>query len=209
MTHRPDGERTRRIHVPPSIPPSESPTEPIGRIPVNRGAAEPPWWQTVHRDRQPAPPRPPRIRRPPVVVRPPAAPTPPMAAPPPSRPNPPPPHRRSPPPRRRGLLLTAAGVILAVGAAAAVAVVLSGRPGPSAKVLDVAAAQRGVAAVLVDPVIGYGVTSVSAVVCNDGVDPPVRRGESFTCQVVVDGTSRRVLVVFQDDDGTYAVDRPR
>lgn len=87
--------------------------------------------------------------------------------------------------------------------------VLSGRTGPSAKVLDIAAAQRGVAAVLVDPVIGYGVTSVSAVVCNDGVDPPVRRGESFTCQVVVDGTSRRVLVVFQDDDGTYAVDRPR
>ena len=45
--------------------------------------------------------------------------------------------------------------------------------------------------------------------CNDGKDPGVKKGASFTCDVVVDGRQRQVLVVFQDDDGTYEVDRPR
>jgi len=50
---------------------------------------------------------------------------------------------------------------------------------------------------------------VSDVVCNDGNDPDIRKGATFTCQVVVEGRKRQVLVVFSDDNGTYEVDRPR
>lgn len=111
--------------------------------------------------------------------------------------------------RRRGIVIAAGAAAVAVAAAAAVSVTTGGRTDSAGQVLDVAAAQRGVTAVLVDPINGYGVVSVDAATCNNGVNPPVRRGESFSCDVIVDGAPRRVLVVFQDDDGTYAVDRPR
>jgi len=77
------------------------------------------------------------------------------------------------------------------------------------KVLDVSKAEAGVQRVLVDPVEGYGATSVSDVVCNGGDDPVVKKGATFTCDVVVDGRKRQVLVLFGDDNGTYEVDRPR
>jgi len=76
-------------------------------------------------------------------------------------------------------------------------------------VLDISKAQRGVEQVLMDPVDGYGAKAVTKVVCNGGINPVVRKGSGFDCDVIVDGTSRRVAVVFQDDQGTYAVDRPR
>ena len=50
---------------------------------------------------------------------------------------------------------------------------------------------------------------MTALVCNDGVNPAVEKGAESTCEAVVDGVARRVAVVFQDDAGTYAVDRPR
>lgn len=75
--------------------------------------------------------------------------------------------------------------------------------------LDVAQAQVGVRQVLTDPINGYGQQNVGAVTCNQGRNPTVRRGESFTCQVSVDGVSRQVTAVFADDSGTYSVDRPR
>jgi hypothetical protein len=77
------------------------------------------------------------------------------------------------------------------------------------KVLNVSRAEAGVQRILLDPDDGYGATSVSDVDCNDGNDPEIRKGASFTCQVVVDGRKRQVLVVFSDDNGTYSVDRPR
>ncbi|MCB9409361.1 DUF4333 domain-containing protein [Mycolicibacterium sp.] len=88
-------------------------------------------------------------------------------------------------------------------------VVLSRLQSSDSTVLDVSGAQRGVEQVLMDPVDGYGAQSVSGVVCNDGKNPAVRRGATFSCNAVVDGTPRQVAVVFQDDAGTYAVDRPR
>lgn len=69
--------------------------------------------------------------------------------------------------------------------------------------------RRTVRQVLTDPVNGYGRDGVTDVRCNQGVNPKVRRGDSFTCSVIVDGKNREVLVEFTDDEGTYAVDRPR
>ena len=77
------------------------------------------------------------------------------------------------------------------------------------KVLDVSKAEAGVQRVLLDREVGYSATNVSDVECNDGKDPEIKKGASFTCEVVVEGRKRNVLVVFQDDNGTYEVDRPR
>jgi len=80
---------------------------------------------------------------------------------------------------------------------------------PPTKVLDVAKTQRQVEQILRDPLEGYGAGTVNAVVCNNGVNPTIKRGSEFSCTATVDGTQRRIAAVFQDDDGTYAVDRPR
>lgn len=88
-------------------------------------------------------------------------------------------------------------------------VVLSGLDVLKGKVLDASKAEAGVRRILTDPVDGYGATSVSDVVCNNGRNPQITKGGTFTCSVVVDGRKRTVLVVFQDDTGTYEVDRPR
>lgn len=106
-------------------------------------------------------------------------------------------------------MLIGAGLSVAVAAAIAIGAMLGSQPGSSATVLDVSKAQQGVAQVLVDPVNGYGVTSLGSVACNNGANPVVQQGNSFTCAVVIEGAQRNVTVVFQDDDGTYAVDRPR
>jgi Domain of unknown function (DUF4333) len=63
--------------------------------------------------------------------------------------------------------------------------------------------------VLLDRKVGYSATNVSDVECNGGNSPEIKKGASFTCEVVVEGRKRNVLVVFQDDNGTYEVDRPR
>jgi hypothetical protein len=75
--------------------------------------------------------------------------------------------------------------------------------------LDVDKAQIGVRQVLTDPINGYGRDNVTGVRCNNGRNPVVRKGASFTCEVNVDGAKRHVNVVFSDDTGTYEVDRPR
>lgn len=77
------------------------------------------------------------------------------------------------------------------------------------RVLDVAKAQHGVLQVLTDPVDGYGLTNVTRVTCNEGKNPTIQSGSGFSCDVVVDGTTRRVAVIFKDNEGTHAVDRPR
>lgn len=78
-----------------------------------------------------------------------------------------------------------------------------------ARVLDIAKTQRQVEQILRDPLEGYGAGTVTAVVCNNGINPTIARGSEFSCTATVDGSQRRIAVVFQDDDGTYAVDRPR
>ena len=79
----------------------------------------------------------------------------------------------------------------------------------AAKVLDISSAERQVEQILRDPIEGYGATTVTGLVCNNGVNPTVQKETGFTCDAVVDGSTRRIAVVFQDDEGTYAVDRPR
>jgi Domain of unknown function (DUF4333) len=75
--------------------------------------------------------------------------------------------------------------------------------------LDVNAAQSGVAQILGDEANGYGAKNVKDVTCNNGQSPTVKKGDSFDCEVSIDGTKRKVTVTFQDDNGTYEVGRPK
>ncbi len=109
--------------------------------------------------------------------------------------------------------LAALGTILGVLAALVVAAVLIlgfWKPGFFVTTkLDVNKAQQGVAQILSDETNGYGATNVKDVKCNNGQNPTVRKGDTFTCEVSIDGTKRQVTVTFQDDDGTYEVGRPK
>ena len=75
--------------------------------------------------------------------------------------------------------------------------------------LDVNKAQDGVAQILSDESNGYGAKNVQDVKCNNGQNPTVKKGDTFTCEVSIDGTKRQVTVTFQDDKGTYEVGRPK
>jgi hypothetical protein len=75
--------------------------------------------------------------------------------------------------------------------------------------LDVRQAEAGVAQILSDPINGYGANRVVAIACNNGRNPVVRAGATFTCAVEINDTLRRVIVEFVDNNGTYAVDGPR
>jgi hypothetical protein len=113
-----------------------------------------------------------------------------------------------PPSQSRRALLLGGGVAAAVGAAVAIGAVVAGTKTPAA-VLDVTDAQRGVELVLRDPVEGYGLNDIGPVLCNDGQNPSVEQGTGFECTVSVGGVQRQVSVIFQDNQATYAVDRPR
>ena len=75
--------------------------------------------------------------------------------------------------------------------------------------LDVNAAQTGVQQILTDETNGYGAKNVKDVKCNNGQNPTVKKGDTFNCEVSIDGTKRQVTVTFQDDKGTYEVGRPK
>jgi hypothetical protein len=75
--------------------------------------------------------------------------------------------------------------------------------------LDVNKAQQGVQQILTDQTNGYGVKKADNVKCNNGQNPTVRKGDSFTCDVSVDGQHKQVTVTFQDNNGTYEVGRPK
>ncbi|MEW2483330.1 DUF4333 domain-containing protein [Mycobacterium sp. NPDC049093] len=125
------------------------------------------------------------------------------------RPAPPPPTPRPEPTRPDRRLL-----IGAVVAVVAVAVIGTGlwawsRADTNSTRLDVHQAESGVAQILSDPINGYGANRVVAVACNNGRNPVVRAGATFTCAVEINDTLRRVIVEFTDDNGTYAVDGPR
>ena len=79
----------------------------------------------------------------------------------------------------------------------------------NSQVLDVNKAQEAVKRVITDPTAGYGVVNVTDVNCNNGDNPSAKKGDTFTCQVTVDGKKRQVTAVFIDDNGTYEVGRPR
>jgi Domain of unknown function (DUF4333) len=75
--------------------------------------------------------------------------------------------------------------------------------------LDVNKAQSGVQQILTDQTNGYGVKSADNVKCNNGQNPTVKKGDTFTCDVSVDGQHKQVTVTFQDNSGTYEVGRPK
>ena len=68
--------------------------------------------------------------------------------------------------------------------------------------------QPNVVFVLTDETNGYGAKNVNDVKCNNGVSPTVKKGDTFNCEVSIDGTKRQVTVTFQDDKGTYEDGRP-
>lgn len=135
---------------------------------------------------------------------------------------PPPPRQHTPPPQppreprpddakrsRRRTLLWAGAAIVAFEAVVLAAALSYFGYFDGGTVLDIRQAERGVVAILSDPINGYGANNVTAVRCNGGEDPEVKRGNSFVCDVTVNGAPRQVRVVFRDDAGTYEVDGPR
>jgi hypothetical protein len=101
------------------------------------------------------------------------------------------------------------GAVLALIVVVVVAAVVLLAVGGSNTQLDVSKAQAGVQQILTDPVNGYGLQNVSDVKCNNGDNPSAGKGDSFTCQVNVNGAKRNVNVVVVDDNGTYEIDRPK
>ena len=184
---------------PPTGPPRPPSPPPAGSRPRHDDPPEQlPWWQTINRDRPPKPPPSPK-----------PAPAPAKAA-----------HPPAAPPRTPTTSPAAAGRSKAwwwVTALAAAAVAIAGtalaisltETRPPARVLDIAKAQRQVEQILRDPLDGYGAGTVTGVECNNGINPTISRGSGFSCDAIVDGAPRRIAVAFQNDDGTYAVDRPR
>lgn len=75
--------------------------------------------------------------------------------------------------------------------------------------LDIAAADHDVAAILSDSTTGYGLTNVTGVTCNDGKNPAIKQGGTFTCDVTVDGAHRKLTATFTDDAGTFTITRPQ
>lgn len=177
---------TQRHHHPHAlvIPPvsrayyDDPPTQPLPRPPLPSIGA--PQGPIAHRHR-PAPPGP-TCWAPTAFV-----------------PCPPPAARRR---RRLPLVLGAAG-------SAGAAVLITGFWAPGffvTRQLDVRAAQAGVAHVLSDPA-GYGAKDVSDVICNDGRNPTVTKGATFTCQATIDHIKHQFVVTFTDDAGNYEISR--
>jgi hypothetical protein len=126
--------------------------------------------------------------------------------------------RRYPPPpapipaarRGRGWLWAIPAISAVV--LSAVAVLLVVRAGPvkfrTADKLNITAAEAGVRNVLTDATTGYGLAGVNGVSCNQGVEPTVVKGTTFTCDLTINGHQAQTTVTFVDDDGTYSVGRP-
>ncbi|MFV8316660.1 DUF4333 domain-containing protein [Mycobacterium sp. 23] len=105
------------------------------------------------------------------------------------------------------LIAGAVAAVLIVGVVV-VLLVSSGLNRDSKKVA-VAGVQTQVEQTLVDRITGYSSGDISDVRCNDGRDPTVKKGGSFTCDVTVRGQRRQLKVTFQDDSGTYWVGLPQ
>ncbi|WP_260508788.1 DUF4333 domain-containing protein [Mycolicibacterium farcinogenes] len=181
---------------------------------------EQPWWARPGGAPLPGhtpPPPGPRPARPswtPPPRQPSPSPPPPHQQPRPhARPAPPPPRAPQPPSHPKPKPKFSSRYI-GVAAVVGVAVIGAGlwawsRSDTGGTRLDVRQAEAGVAQILSDPINGYGANRVVAVACNDGKNPVVRTGATFTCAVEINDTLRRVIVEFTDNNGTYAVDGPR
>ncbi|MHA7651341.1 DUF4333 domain-containing protein [Mycobacterium sp. ML4] len=102
------------------------------------------------------------------------------------------------------------GAIIAVLiAGTVVALLVAGGLSRDTKKVAVAAVQNEVQQTLVDRITGYNSDDITDVRCNNGQDPTVKKGGSFTCDVTVRGQQRQLKVTFLDDNGTYAVGLPQ
>jgi Domain of unknown function (DUF4333) len=111
--------------------------------------------------------------------------------------------------RSLAVILSIFGV-LGVIIVAVAAVLLFWKPGFLVTTkLDVNKAQAGVQQILTDQTNGYGVKTADNIKCNNGQNPTVKKGDTFTCDVSVDGQHKQVTVTFQDNNGTYEVGRPK
>ena len=77
------------------------------------------------------------------------------------------------------------------------------------KKIAVADVQTEVQQILVDRTTGYDSDDIKDVKCNNGQDPTVKKGGSFSCDVTVRGKQHKLTVTFQDDNGTYEVGLPQ
>lgn len=75
--------------------------------------------------------------------------------------------------------------------------------------LDITVAQRSIEQLLSDKANGYGLGAVSDVTCNNGQNPTVRAGATFTCTMRISGIPRRVNVTFDNSSGDYTVSPPQ
>jgi hypothetical protein len=106
-------------------------------------------------------------------------------------------------------MLIGACIVAVLIAAAVLLGEVSKLVGTGGKVLDVAKIQAGVLQTLSDPAGGYGANTVSDVSCNNGRNPNADKGTTFTCDAIVNGVQRHVIVLVSDDNGTYEIDSPR
>lgn len=114
-------------------------------------------------------------------------------------------------PARRGLTKRTMQVIAAVVVAAAAFLVLGlWKPGfLNTTKLDLTIAQRNIEQLLSDRTNGYGLTGVADVKCNNGENPTVRPGATFTCTVSIGGSPHQVTVTFDNSAGDYTVSLPQ
>ncbi|CAM3270456.1 hypothetical protein BST27_21755 [Mycobacterium intermedium] len=108
-------------------------------------------------------------------------------------------------------MLIAVSLIAAVVVAAVVAgvMIFGGNSNKDVKKISVADVQTEVPKVLVDRTNGYVAGDIKDVRCNDGKDPTVKKGDTFTCTASVRGKQHQLTVTFQDDNGTYVVGLPQ
>ena len=111
----------------------------------------------------------------------------------------------------RGKTKRATQVIAALAVAVAAFLVLGlWKPGfLNTTKLDLTIAQRDIEQLLSDRANGYGLTAVADVKCNNGENPTVRAGATFTCTVSIGGSPRHVTVTFDNSAGDYTVSPPQ
>ena len=111
--------------------------------------------------------------------------------------------------RSGGKVFLTVAAVLAVIVGVGVVLWVSGVLNRETKKLAVADVQTQVRHILVDRVTGYTSSDIKEVTCNNGQDPTVKQGGSFTCNVTDRGKQHQLTVTFTDGSGTYEVGLPQ
>jgi hypothetical protein len=105
--------------------------------------------------------------------------------------------------------LVGAAIATVLIGGAIIVLVLSGVLKHNTQKLAISNVQVGVQQVLADRITGYNADDIKDVKCNNGQDPTVQAGQSFTCDVTVRGKQHQLTVSFPDDSGAYQVGLPQ